>query len=112
MRALEVYHALRLPPGAWAVLRLDGRGLSRLTDARFDKPFDAQFHDAMVRTAQAVLEDLLREGYNPKLSQRVVNTRRRIKVNRELPMGEEYVDFLRRLMQEDTAGGPCGGGDS
>jgi len=58
MRALEVFHCLRLPPGAWVILRLDGRGLSRFTESRFDKPFDPQFHGYMVQAAQAVLEDL------------------------------------------------------
>jgi tRNA(His) 5'-end guanylyltransferase len=58
MRALEVFHALRLPPGAWVILRLDGRGFSRFTEGRFEKPFDARFHDGMVQTAGAVLEDL------------------------------------------------------
>jgi tRNA(His) guanylyltransferase len=58
MRALEVFHSLRLPPGAWVILRLDGRSFSRFTETHFDKPFDSRFHDLMVRTAQAVLEDL------------------------------------------------------
>jgi tRNA(His) guanylyltransferase len=58
MRGLEVYHSLRLPPGAWVILRLDGRGFSRFTASRFEKPFDPRFHDAMVQTAQAVLEEL------------------------------------------------------
>src|SRR5262249_33657756 len=31
-----------------------------------------------------------REGYNPRRDQKVVTTRRRIKVGRELPMGAEY----------------------
>ncbi len=243
MRALEVFHSLRLPPGAWLILRLDGRGFSRFTASRFEKPFDATFHDGMVQTAQALLEDLQgcyaytesdeisvlfprawdlfdrelekvvslsagiasatlcqaygtsvqfdsravlapedeqvvdyfrwrqadaarcalngwtywtlrkggqgvaaataalngksvadknellfqaginfndlplwqrrgtglyweryeREGYNPKLDQKVVTTRRRIKVDQELPMGQEYAGFLSRLMQRDTA---------
>ena len=58
MRALEVFHALRLPPGSWVILRLDGRGFSRFTESRFEKPFDARFHDGMVQVARAVLEDL------------------------------------------------------
>jgi tRNA(His) guanylyltransferase len=243
MRALEVFHSLRLPPGAWVILRLDGRSFSRFTETRFDKPFDDRFHDGMVQTAQAVLEDLQglyaytesdeisvlfprswdlfdrelekiislsastasaaltlafgtrvhfdsrailaaedeqvvdyfrwrqadasrcalngwtywtlrkqgqsvaqataglegksvadknellfqaginfndlplwqrrgtglyweryeREGYNPKLDQKVVTTRRRIKVDRELPMGEDYASFIGRLLREGAS---------
>jgi tRNA(His) 5'-end guanylyltransferase len=58
MRALEVFHSPRLLPGAWVILRLDGRGFSRFTESRFDKPFDSRFHDGMVQTAQAILQDL------------------------------------------------------
>jgi tRNA(His) 5'-end guanylyltransferase len=57
MRQLEVFHSLRLPLGAWVILRLDGRGFSRFTETRFEKPFDRRFHDGMVQTAQAVLVD-------------------------------------------------------
>jgi len=58
MRRLEYFHALRLLPGVWTVLRVDGRGFSRLTEERFEKPFDLRFHDLMVRTARALLEEL------------------------------------------------------
>lgn len=58
MRDLECFHGLRVLPGAWAVLRLDGRGFSRLTEQRFDKPFDARFHALMVTTARALFEEL------------------------------------------------------
>jgi tRNA(His) 5'-end guanylyltransferase len=58
MRDLECYHMLRFPPRAWVVLRLDGRGFTRFTSTRFEKPFDARFHGSMVAAAQAVLEDL------------------------------------------------------
>jgi tRNA(His) 5'-end guanylyltransferase len=51
MRALEVFHSLRLLPGAWVILRLDGRGFSRFTEARFEKPFDVRFHELMMQTA-------------------------------------------------------------
>jgi len=56
MRSLEWFHSLRFPVGCWVVLRLDGRGFSRFTEARFDKPFDLRFHDFMTGAAQAVLE--------------------------------------------------------
>lgn len=58
MRALEYYHSLRLVPGAWTVLRTDGRSFSRLTEAGFEKPFDRRFHEIMVRAASALLEQL------------------------------------------------------
>jgi tRNA(His) 5'-end guanylyltransferase len=58
MRTGECFHALRVLPGAWPVLRLDGRGFSRLTEARFEKPFDARFHELMCRTAEALLVEL------------------------------------------------------
>jgi tRNA(His) guanylyltransferase len=58
MRQLECYHSLRLPPGAWVILRLDGRSFSRFTESRCEKPFDPQFHSWIVQTAQTVLEEL------------------------------------------------------
>ena len=57
-RAREYFHALTVLPGAWTVVRMDGRGFSRLTEQHFDKPFDARFSDLMVTTAQAVLTEL------------------------------------------------------
>ncbi len=57
MRALESYHAITLPAGSWVILRLDGRRFSRLTEARFEKPFDPAFHGHMVAAARAVFEE-------------------------------------------------------
>lgn len=57
-RAREYFHAIAVPPGAWTVIRLDGRGFSRFTEQHFDKPFDSRFSDLMVTTAQAVLTEL------------------------------------------------------
>lgn len=58
MRELEYFHSLRILPGAWAVIRVDGRSFSRFTEARFEKPFDLKFHDLMVTTSQALLDEL------------------------------------------------------
>ena len=58
MRAGECYHSLRVPPGAWIVVRVDGRSFSRLTERRTEKPFDVSFHAAMVAAAQGLLETL------------------------------------------------------
>jgi tRNA(His) guanylyltransferase len=57
-RAREYFHGLTVLPGAWTVLRLDGRGFSRLTEEHFDKPFDQRFSDLMVTTAQALVTEL------------------------------------------------------
>ncbi len=58
MRALEYFHNVRLLPGAWVVLRVDGRAFSRFTAERFEKPFDERFHELMVQTARALLDEL------------------------------------------------------
>lgn len=59
MRSLEYFHNLSLLPGCWPVIRVDGRSFSRFTQVSgFEKPFDRRFHDLMVRTAQALLEEM------------------------------------------------------
>lgn len=58
MRALEYFHTVRTLPGTWTIIRVDGRGFSRLTASRFIKPFDMTFRDLMVITAQALLQEL------------------------------------------------------
>lgn len=58
MREGEFFHSLRLLRGAWCVLRVDGRGFSRFTESRYEKPFDAMLHQQMGRTASALVEDL------------------------------------------------------
>ncbi|MCG5219992.1 tRNA(His) guanylyltransferase Thg1 family protein [Streptosporangium sp. KLBMP 9127] len=58
MRAREWFHSLTLPPGSWAIIRVDGRRFSRFTEPRFDKPFDARFSALMATTAQSLLEEL------------------------------------------------------
>jgi hypothetical protein len=57
MRELEYFSGLRLIPGAWTVLRLDGRGFTRFTAGRFDKPFDVRLPDFMTAAARSVMED-------------------------------------------------------
>jgi tRNA(His) 5'-end guanylyltransferase len=58
MREMEYFHSLRLLPGAWTILRVDGRGFSGFTKTRFEKPFDPRFHEFMVQTARSLLEEL------------------------------------------------------
>ena len=58
MRKMECYHALRIPPGVWPIIRVDGRSFSRFTEQRFTKPFDERFRDHMVTAAEALLREL------------------------------------------------------
>lgn len=58
MRAGECFHALRVPPGAFIVVRVDGRSFSRLTERLVEKPFDSGFHTWMVKAAGALLTTL------------------------------------------------------
>src|SRR5688500_14675354 len=58
MRAREWFHSLTLLPGAWAVVRVDGRSFSRYTRTRFDKPFDPRFSTLMVEAATVLLTEL------------------------------------------------------
>ena len=51
MRAGEVYHNLRVPPGCWAIVRVDGRSFTALTKKHYVHPFDELFHLAMVAAA-------------------------------------------------------------
>jgi len=55
-RAREWLHPLRLPPGTWTVVRVDGRGFSKLT-AELEKPCCGQF----ALTMEFVARDLLTE---------------------------------------------------
>lgn len=58
MRSLEYFHSFRILPGAWTVIRVDGRSFSHFTESRFEKPFDLKFHNLMIQTAKALLEEL------------------------------------------------------
>lgn len=59
MRLFESFHTLRCLPGAWVVLRLDGRGFTKFTEREgFEKPFDTRFQQLMRDTAQTVLQEL------------------------------------------------------
>jgi tRNA(His) guanylyltransferase len=57
-RAREWFHSLTVPPGAWTIVRVDGRSFSRFTDEHYAKPFDPQFSQIMTATAEALLIEL------------------------------------------------------
>jgi tRNA(His) guanylyltransferase len=43
-------------------------------------------------------EKYIKEGFNPKTGEAVTATRRRIKVDEELPMKEDYDRFLHQII--------------
>lgn len=57
MRRLELFQQTRALDGAWIILRLDGRGFSKLTEAHFKKPFDPHFKEAMTLATIATAQD-------------------------------------------------------
>lgn len=57
-RAREYFHELTVLPGAWTVVRVDGRSFSRFTEQHFDKPFDERLSELMVETARALIDEL------------------------------------------------------
>ena len=57
MKRQECFQSLRLLDGAWSVIRVDGRGFSRLTERAFEKPFDTRFRDLMHQAATALVDD-------------------------------------------------------
>jgi tRNA(His) 5'-end guanylyltransferase len=58
MRELEYFHGLKLLPGTWPVIRVDGKGFSKFTEERYEKPFDERFSQCMVTTAETLLAQL------------------------------------------------------
>ena len=56
MRAREAAHEQTMESGIFAVIRLDGRGFTGLTEALgVEKPFDGGFRDKMVATARHLM---------------------------------------------------------
>jgi hypothetical protein len=56
-REREWFHALTVPPGAWPVIRVDGRAFSQLTEAHFAKPFDERMRQHMTAAASALITE-------------------------------------------------------
>lgn len=58
MRIYETINDQSVLPGIYMVARIDGRSFTRLTKEvlDFEKPFDQRFRDAMVETAQHLME--------------------------------------------------------
>jgi tRNA(His) guanylyltransferase len=56
-REREWFHGLTVPPGLWTVIRVDGRGFSRLTEEHFAKPYDERMREHMTAAATALMTE-------------------------------------------------------
>ncbi len=53
MKECEIFSSLKVPCGSKIVIRIDGRKFSKLSrDLKFEKPYDDQFKDIMVKTCK------------------------------------------------------------
>ncbi len=65
MRVFETAHDHCVLPGIYIVMRLDGRGFTRLTKDvhEFEAPFDERFRDLMIHTTTVLMESGFRTVY-------------------------------------------------
>ena len=56
MRAFENNVGATIPDGNYVVVRIDGKGFSKLTRQKFNKPYDERFQDIMVEVTKFVME--------------------------------------------------------
>jgi tRNA(His) 5'-end guanylyltransferase len=65
MRPFEAANEHRVQPGLFIVVRLDGRGFTKLTkkDLELDRPYDLRFSDWMVTTAEHLMTAGLKVVY-------------------------------------------------
>ena len=65
MRVFETAHDHCVLPGIYIVMRLDGRGFTRLTKDvhKFEAPFDERFRDLMTHTTTTLMESGFRTVY-------------------------------------------------
>jgi hypothetical protein len=85
---------------AEATAALNGKSVAEKNELLFQTGINFNDLPAWQRRGTGLYwERYEREGYNPKIDQKVVTSRRRIRVDEGLPMGEEYAGFVGRLMR-------------
>src|SRR5262249_37445699 len=109
--------AARCALNGWCywTLRKAGQGIAEATASLQNKGVDAKhellfqagvnFNDLPLwqrRGTGLHCETYQREGYSPKLAHKVLTTRRRVKVDGELPLGEEYATLIERILRSGT----------
>jgi tRNA(His) 5'-end guanylyltransferase len=109
--------AARCALNGWCywTLRKAGRSVAQATDALAGQ--DVAFKNELLfqsginfndlpawqrRGTGLYREEYEREGFDPKRGVAVAVTRRRVKVDRDLPTGEDYAALLRRLLASPT----------
>ena len=123
MRRFEQSLDRTMLEGIYVVARLDGHGFTRLTKNEWDleKPFDVRFRNAMIETTKHLMDcrfrynDLpswqkrgiglfylneQRQGFNPITKENTLYTRRALHVEIELPIGQEYSQFLYAILED------------
>ncbi len=88
-----------------ATRELDGLGVSDKNELLFQRGINFNDLPAWHRRGVGLYwETYEKAGRNPKSGEASSVVRRRIKVDAELPMGDEYGEFVRNLMVDDANG--------
>ena len=82
-----------------ATAALEGKGVDLKNEMLFQAGINFNDLPRWQRRGTALYwESYQREGFNPKQNEKVMTTRRRIKVNEELPTGDEYARFIEEQL--------------
>lgn len=88
---------------AEATAALEGQGVAFKNELLFQRGVNFNEVPTWQRRGTGLYgETYQREGFNPKLQRPVMATRRRVKVDGELPMGDDYANLIRRMMIEQA----------
>jgi tRNA(His) 5'-end guanylyltransferase len=86
-----------------ATTELEGRSVADKNELLFQHGIN--FNDLPAwqkRGAGVYWERFEKQGFNPKTGQSVPAVRRRLKIDRDLPLGDDYGGFIRGLLDEDN----------
>jgi tRNA(His) 5'-end guanylyltransferase len=84
-----------------ATAALKGKGLAAKNELLFQNGINFNDLPAWQRRGTGLYwEEYAREGFNPREGKPVVALRKRVKVDRELPIKDEYAALLRQIMHK------------
>ncbi len=82
---------------------LEGQGVAAKNELLFQRGINFNNLPLWQRRGTGVYwQTFQREGFNPKRAEKVLVTRRRIKIDRELPMGEEHGALIGQLLASNS----------